>query len=53
MENKIIKNNSGHAGLIVDVLKGDNVKNNKTEAILKKDDQEAKAYFLYYSVSNL
>ncbi len=53
MENKFIEDNLGHAGLIVDVPKDDNVKNNKTEVILKKDDQEAKAYFLYYSVSNL
>ena len=51
MKNKFIENNPGHAGLIVDVLKNNNVKKNKMKAILNKDGQMAKDYFLYYSVS--
>jgi hypothetical protein len=50
---KACPGNLDHAGLIVDVLMDNKVKNNKSEVILKKDDQEVKAYFLYYSVSNL
>lgn len=53
MENTFIEVNPGKAGLVVDIRKDDNVKNNKTKVTVKKDGQEAKAYFLYYSVNHL
>ncbi|MHC4270371.1 MAG: hypothetical protein ACYSTS_18190 [Planctomycetota bacterium] len=53
MKQKFIKNNPGHAGLIIDALNDNNVKKNKIKAILNKEGQMAKAYFLYYSVSKL
>ena len=46
-----IEDNPGGASLIFDVLKRENVKNNKTKVILEKNDQESKDYFLYLSVS--
>jgi DNA-binding response OmpR family regulator len=41
----LIEDNQDHADLITNVLKEDNVKNTKTEVILKKDGQEAVDYF--------
>jgi hypothetical protein len=46
-----IEDNQGCASLIFDVLKRENVKNNKTKVILEKNDQGSKDYFLYYSIS--
>ncbi len=51
MKNVPIEDNPGCASLIFDVLKRENVKNNKTKVILKKNDQESKDYFLYHSIS--
>ncbi len=36
---------------IIDVLKGENIKKNKTKVILRKDGQGIKDYFLYHSIS--
>ncbi len=43
----LIEDNPDHADLITDVLKEDNIKDIKTEIILKKDGQEAIDYFQY------
>lgn len=51
MKNVPIEDNSGRASLNIDVLKSENVKNNKTEVILKKSGNESKDYFLYQSIS--
>ena len=37
---------------IIDVLKGENIKNNKMKVSLRKDGQGIKDYFLYHSISN-
>ncbi len=36
---------------IIDVFKSENVKNNKTKAILREDGQGIKDYLLYHSIS--
>ncbi len=41
----LIEDDQDHADLITDVLKEDDVKDVKTEVILKKDGQEAMNYF--------
>jgi len=51
MKNVPIEDNPGRASLNIDVLKSENVKNNKTEVILKKNGNESKDYFLYQSIS--
>ncbi len=51
MKNMPIENNTGRASSNIDVLKSENVKNNKTEVILKKNGNESKDYFLYQSIS--
>jgi hypothetical protein len=51
MKNVPIEDNSGRASLNINVLKSENVKNNKTEVILKKNGNESKDYFLYQSIS--
>jgi DNA-binding response OmpR family regulator len=43
----LVEDDPDHAELIIDVLEEDNVKNIKTEVILKKDGQEAIDYFQY------
>ncbi len=43
----LVEDDQDHAQLIIDVLKADDVKNIKTEIILKKDGQEAIDYFQY------
>ncbi len=53
MENKYIEDNLVHDGLSDDAFKDNNVKRNKMKAILNKESQVTKAYFLYYSVSKL
>lgn len=53
MKRKFIENKIGHAGLIVDAVKDNNVKKNKMKAILNTDYQITKDYFLYYSVSKI
>ena len=51
MKNIPIEDNPGCASLNIGVLKGENVIKDKTEVILKKNDQESKDYFLYQSIS--
>jgi hypothetical protein len=51
MKNVPIENNSGHAGLNIDALKSENVRNNKTKVILRENGKESKDYFLYQSIS--
>ena len=51
MKNVLIENNSGHAGLNIDALKSENVRNNKTKVILRENGKESKDYFLYQSIS--
>ncbi|MHC4454286.1 MAG: hypothetical protein ACYSWS_06270 [Planctomycetota bacterium] len=49
IKNTLIVGNQGRT--IIDVLKSDNIKNNKAKAILRKDGQGIKDYFLYHSIS--
>ncbi len=48
IKNTLIVGNQGRT--IIDVLKSDNIKNNKAKAILRKDGQGIKDYFLYHSI---
>lgn len=45
LKNKLIGDNLGRTELVIDVLKGNNEKNHKTEIIVTKDDHETKTYF--------
>ena len=51
MKNIPIEDNPGCASLNIGVLKRENVIKDKTEVILRKNDQESKDYFLYQSIS--
>jgi hypothetical protein len=51
MKNMLIENNPGRASSNIDVLKSENVKNDKTKVVLKKNGEESKDYFLYQSIS--
>jgi hypothetical protein len=51
MKNVLIEDNPCRASLNIDELKSENVKNNKTKVILKKNGKESKDYFLYQSIS--
>ncbi len=49
----LVEDSPDHAELIIDVLEEDDVKNIKTEVILKKDGQEAINYFQYEMQSQI
>lgn len=51
MKNMPIENNPGRASSNIDVLKCENVKNDKTKVVLKKNGEESRNYFLYQSIS--
>ncbi len=51
IKNSHVVGNSNQA--IIDVLKNDNIKKNKTKLILRKDGQGIKDYFLYHSISKM
>ncbi len=51
IKNSHVVGNSNQA--IIDVLKNDNIKENETKLILRKDSQGIKDYFLYHSISKM
>jgi hypothetical protein len=51
MKNMPIEDNPGRASSNIDVLKSENVKNDKTKVVLKKNGEESRDYFLYQSIS--